>query len=124
MNGTERLLASGLVPEKRAGVRERFEDAFVKKELDLVGVNGDLGFFPGVFVVYRKPVVPQILLYGVNIPKLAAAIAALETFEGQGPTSYRRLCQMARINSRAMRMIMTHSRKFECWIRTSSESME
>ena len=39
-------------------------------------------------------------------------------------TTYRVLCQMARPNSRAIRMMITHSKKLECWIRTSSESME
>ena len=101
------------------------EDGFVFKELDFVRVNSNRSLFSRVLVVDRKSVIAEILSYSVHIPKLAAAITALETFEGQDLNPcYRMLCQMARMNSRAMRMMITHSRKFECWMRTSSESME
>ena len=125
MDRAKRFLSTGLVAEKRARMRENSEDAFVFKELDLVRVHHNRGLFSRVLVVDRKPVIAEILFYGVHVPKLAAAITALETFEGQDLNScYRILCQMARMNSRAMRMMITHSRKFECWMRTSSESME
>jgi hypothetical protein len=87
VDGAECLLASRFVPEKRAGVGEDFKDAFVFEELDLVRVDGYRGLLAGILVVHNKPVIPELHFYGVNVPEMAAAIAALETFEGQDSAS-------------------------------------
>jgi hypothetical protein len=125
VNSAVRQLAAGTVAEKRAGVGEFFKDTLVIKEFVFFRIHGNRSLFTGIIVVNQKPVIAICLLYDVNVPQVTAAFAALETFKGQmGSSPYRMLCQIASTNSRAIRIIITHSRKFECWIRTSSDSIE
>ncbi len=110
--------------EERAGVWELFKNTHVIKEFPLVRVDSYRGLLAGIRIADQETVLPVIFLYDMDPAEVAAAVPALETFEGQDTPRYRMLCQIASTNSRAMRMMMTHSRKLECWIRTSSESIE
>ncbi len=125
VNGTVRLLAPGLVAEERAGMRKLFKNTLIVKEFPLVRVDSYQGLLAGICIADQETVLPVLFLYDMDPAEVAAAVPALETLESQGPPPrYRMLCQIASTNSRAMRMMMTHSRKLECWIRTSSESIE
>ena len=124
VNGTVCLLAPGAVAEERAGMRKLFKNALIIKEFPLVRVDSYRGLLSGIRIADQETVLPVLFLYDVNPAEVAAAVPALETLEGQNPPRYRMLCQIASTNSRAMRMMMTHSRKLECWILTSSESIE
>ena len=115
----------GPVPEERAGVRQFFKDTLVIEEFVFVGIHRYRCLLTGIIIINQKTVIPVGFLYCMNIAQVTAALAALETFKGQKRSSpYRTLCQIASTNSRAIRMMITHSRKFECWMRTSSESIE
>ena len=126
VHGAIGLLTPGLVPEEGAGVRQFFKDALVIKEFVLVRIDRNPRLLPGIIVINQEAVISIIFLDCMDISEVAAAFPALEAFESQSrsPPSQRRVCQIARPNSRAIRMMTTHSRKLECWMRTSSESIE
>ena len=77
---------SRLVPEEWARVGEFFKDALVIKKCLFVGIHVNRGLFTGIIIINEKPVVSIGFLYGVNIAKVAAAFATLETLKGQGST--------------------------------------
>jgi len=124
--GTVCLLTSRLVPEKRACVRNFLENTFIQKNFDLVRINSHNILFVSVIVVDKERVVAPVFLNKVNHTKVMAAVPALEALKRRivPPSYHETACQIARPNSSAIRIIITHSRKFECWIRTSSESIE
>ena len=82
--GTVGFFAPGLVPEKRARVREFFKDTRVIEEFTLIRIDCDRRCFTGIIIVDQEPVIAVLFPYHMDVPELVAAFPALETFEGQG----------------------------------------
>lgn len=114
VNSTVSQLAPGTVPEKWTRVGQFFEDALVIKEFTFIRINRNGGYFTGIIIIEEKLVIAIRFFYYVNIPQVTTAFTTLKTFKGQNLSLYRTLCHIASTNSRAIRTIITHSRKFEC----------
>ena len=115
-----------LVPQEWACLRMFRKNAVIQEEVVFILIDGNCRFLPGIFVVDQKRKPARNFLYGMDLAHVMTALTALPAFKNhiRRLPDHRMLCQMASPNSRAIRMMITHSRKFECWIRTSSESME
>jgi ribosomal protein S6 len=71
-------------------------------------------------MLMEKGVAPEADRWGQRI----TTYCIKKNESGRYSTIYRILSQSITAISNAIRMITTHSRKFECWIRTSSDNIE
>ena len=85
MDGAVALRCPHVIPEERAGFGALGKDAFVTEEFILVRVDSDRGLLTGVLVVDDEPVIPKILVYDMDKPKVAATLPALLTLERHSP---------------------------------------
>jgi hypothetical protein len=83
VDGTVSFRGRLFIPEKRACLGTFGENALIKKEPDLVGVDGYRCFFTSVLVVDQKTVIPEVFFYYMDLAQIAAAFPALPTFKRQ-----------------------------------------
>lgn len=110
-------------------MRQFLKDTLVIEEGVFVRIDCYRCILPGISVMDEEPVIPVILFDDMDIAQVTAALAALKTLERQeyvppATPQFSRFSQTTRTISRAIRMMMIHSSEFECWMRTSSESIE
>jgi hypothetical protein len=81
VDSTISFFRSRVIAEERAGLGTFPEDAPVAEERYLVRVNCHGIFFTSILVPYKETVIPIILLYDMNQPKMTAAFPALTAFK-------------------------------------------
>jgi hypothetical protein len=73
-----------MVTEKRACLGKCIKNAYIQKQVPLVGINTDWRILTGIGIMDQKTEVPPILFDGVDQPEIFAAFSALKTIEDQG----------------------------------------
>jgi len=84
MDGAPCLPGFLVKPQKRTCLRDVFNTASVLKEGNLVGINMDFLEIAGIVVVDDKGVVAAVFFDGMDELHVAAAVAALGAFTGDG----------------------------------------
>ena len=77
-------LSFRIKPEERACIRQSLKTAFVLIEGIFVRIHPDFLYIAGIVVVYDKGVVPPVFCNCVDEFHVAAAVAALTAFTGDG----------------------------------------
>lgn len=77
MNGAVCFLAAGHMTEERACLGKFCKDAPVQEDFLLISINGHLGLFRSILVVYNKMKITEIFSYAVDEPQMRTALPAL-----------------------------------------------
>ena len=77
-------LPNSIKPQERTCIRQSLKTAFVFIESIFVRINPDFLHIAGIVIVYDKSVVATVFCYRMDEIHVAAAVAALTAFTGDG----------------------------------------